>query len=126
MAKKVTGSLSKVALDGISFNAAGDANVSWTVTVYENSMVATSGRSMQKKVKRVPEMSGVVLIIDHDENDKLRALAESLDEITLSVEFIDGTEAKSKGVFEYESYESEEGRASLKLLPSDDWTIIVG
>lgn len=120
----VSGSLRKMTIEGISFRVAADANANWTFSEFENSVIATSGKGMVKKMKRVAAVEGLVLVCDMNEVDQLRSLVEGTDELKFSLQFADGSEAKAKGAVECENFENEEGRISTNLYPTGGWTIV--
>lgn len=117
----VTGTPRSFSLEGISFDVAGDANIS-LVPIYENSKIPTSGKAMSKKVKRVPRAESLVLIMTWAEYIVVERLNESNEDLKFSIEFADGTFAKTEGTFDIESFESEEGRLTISIDPSLKWT----
>lgn len=124
MAKRVTGSLRKVTINGITFDAAADTNFSFTPTNFENSVIATTGSGMVKKMKRVPVIESLPLVVDGEKLAQLVSLDGAQNEYKFSITLQSGTELKGKGVFQSESYENEEGRYNIQIHPTGDWTII--
>jgi len=117
------GSILACTIEGIPYNVAADVNASHILTNYENSMVPTSGRSMPKKMKRVPAFESLVLICNDTEKDELKSFAEGVDIVKFSVTLASGSQYKSEGVIDIENVETEESRLTVKLLPSEDWTL---
>lgn len=109
-------------IEGISFDLAADVNISRLLSTYENSKIATSGKAMTKKVKRVPTAESVVLITTEAEKEQIRVFAEQLEDVKFSITWLNGDVIKSEGTFNIESDESEEQRTTLVLHPSDRWT----
>jgi len=112
------GSIRSFSIDGIGFDVAADGNLSDLLDEYENSVIATSGRGMPKKMKRVPTIEGVVLVTSGAEKDVLQGLSNSLDEHSFSVEYASGDIKKISGIFNIESDESEENRTAISLQPT--------
>jgi len=122
---RVVGTPKKFTIEGISFNMAADVNISLTPTKEEVTMIATTGKGLQKRVKRIPKAESVTLLVSAEELEQLRSMSSELEEKKFSVTLADGSEWKTQGVFGMESYESEDGKVSITVEPSDDWTVLV-
>jgi hypothetical protein len=122
---RVVGTPKKFTIEGISFNMAADVNISLTPTKEEVTMIATTGKGLQKRVKRIPKAESVTLLVSAEELEQLRSMSSELEEKNFSVTLADGSEWKTQGVFGMESYESEDGKVSITVEPSDDWTVLV-
>jgi hypothetical protein len=125
MARDVTGTIRKVGLDGVNFRCAGDANLSQIFTEFENSLIPTSGQPMRKMVKRTQAVEGLPLILNTDEREQVKAFAEQLGNIKLSYTNAAGDQFKAEGTIEVENMDTEEGRATVQLLPVGGWTPFV-
>ena len=125
MSKDVVGSVRNVTIEGISFRCAADTNISRVITIIENSRIPTSGKSMRKMVRRIPAFESVVLAVNASEIEQLKSFAESLNDLTMSVETAAGDQYKSTGTIEVENVDTDEGKASCQLLPAEDWTPFV-
>jgi len=121
----VAGSLRGMTIDGIAFRAAADANISETITQFENSMVASSGNAMRKMMKRVPVRESVVLLTNASEREQLIALAEGLDDLQFSYTNAAGDAYRCEGTFEIESHETEENRTTVQIHPRGSWTAFI-
>lgn len=119
----VSGSIRKVVLDGISFDAIMDTNISETGSAYENDRIATSGKSFKKMTKRVEKAESVVLKANADEKELLKGLAERLDDFPMSYTTADGSVFRTKGSIEFEGRETMENRATIQMHPADTWEI---
>lgn len=126
MALDIAGSLRKFTVEGIPFNVAADANFTETISIFENSMVATSGRAMRKMMKRVPVREGVVLVTNASEREILKSFAEGLDDLKISYTNAAGDTYRCQGTLEVESNETEENRTACKVMPREDWTPFIG
>jgi hypothetical protein len=109
-------------IEGIGFDLAFDVNISGLMSIYENSKVATSGKAMTKKVKRVPTAESVVLITDWAAKEQLRVFSEQIEDVKFSITYISGDVLKCEGTFNIESDESEENRTTIVIHPADRWT----
>jgi hypothetical protein len=125
-ARDVSGSLRKFTVEGQSFAVAADANVTETITNFENAMVATSGAAMRKMTKRVPIREGLILIVNADERVDLIAYSESLDDLQISYTNAAGDEYKCQGTIEIENSETEENRLTCQIHPRDGWETFIG
>jgi len=112
----------KVVIDGVTYDVKADANITYNASIYENEGIPTSGRTLQKKTKRVPTKESVTLGTSPAEAMELKAKAESLASKTLAVEYADGSTFRATGQINFESWESEEGTSTLTLIPDRDWT----
>lgn len=125
-AKNVHGSIRKVTIGGIAFNAAADTNLTMPVSEWETTLIPTAGAPARKMVRRALAVEGLVLITNTDERVLLKALAESLDDVSLAVTNQAGDTMRATGSINIESHETEEGRTTVHLLPVSDWTDSVG
>jgi hypothetical protein len=112
------GSVRKLTIEGISFPVLFDANLSDLESVYENSAIATSGKGMIKKVKRIPVIEGVILGCDGGSRIALISFADGIAELKFSIEYASGDIKKCQGIFNIGSYESDEGRETISIHPT--------
>lgn len=122
----IVGAIRKVTLDGITFNVFGDANIKEVGSGWENSAIPTSGPTLRKMVKRVEERESVVLSANGQERETLRDLADSLNDFPMSYETASGDVYRCTGFIEFESRETEENRATIKMIPRDTWEFFPG
>ena len=120
------GSIRKLTIEGIPYRVAADANITETLTQFENSMIATSGRAMRKMIKRVPIREGVVLVTNGAEREALKAAAESVDDLKISYTNAGGDTYRCEGTIEIENNETEENRTTCQVHPREDWTFFAG
>jgi hypothetical protein len=123
MAYKAAGSIRKVILDGISYVTAADSNISEIGSAYENSSVPTSGVNMRKMVRRTELRENIVLIVDDQEREALRELSDRLEDIPMSYETAGGSTFRADGWIEFENRETEENRATIKMIPRRGWDL---
>ena len=117
----LAGSLRKVTLDGTTFDVFTDSNVKEVGSGWENSAIPTSGRTMRKMVKRVEERENVVLACNGAERNILKALSERTDDFPMSYTTASGDVYRASGFIEFESRETEELRATIKMIPRKSW-----
>ena len=84
--------------------------------------VATTGRTLQKRTKRVQTLEGLVIACSAAEMVSLAEKADSLPDKTFSIELADGSVFKASGQINFENYTSAEGKANIQLIPTNAWT----
>lgn len=117
----LAGSLRKVVLDGTTFSVFADANIDEVGSAYENDAIPTSGDNIRKMIKRVETREGVVIACNGAERDMLKDLAERREDFPMSYETAAGDVYRCTGWIEFEKRETEEIRASIKLIPRQGW-----
>lgn len=117
----VTGTLRKVTLDGVTFDVMADTNVSEIGNAWQNEGVPTSGRNIRKMTRRVEAREGVVLACNGAERELIKALADRTDDFPMSYETAAGDVYRAVGFIEFENRETEEGRATVQLIPRNGW-----
>lgn len=120
---KVSGSIRKVSLDGVPYETAPDTNISEIGSRYENSDIPTSGENMRKMVRRTETRENVVLVVDDSEREALRELSERLDDFPMSYETAGGGVFRTVGYIDFENRETEENRATIKMIPRTVWSL---
>ena len=121
----IAGTVRKVILNGVSFDVMSDTNVSEMGSSTENEMLPTSGRNVLKKTKRVTTREGVVLACNGAEREVLVALADATEDFPMSYTTAGGDTYRAEGAIEFETRETEENRATIKMLPRTDWSAFV-
>ena len=118
----VVGTINKAVLNGISFDVMADSNVTFNRSQFEREGVATSGRTLQKMTKRVQTLEGLTLGVTPDEMELLKSISDGIADVTMSITLADTSVYKATGAVYFENYESENGQASVTLIPKNDWT----
>lgn len=121
MAYDIAGSNGTLEIDGVAFDVAADANFSVVPTEYENDLVATSGKPMIKKMRRTANVESVVLICNADDREKLKTFNDRKTPYGLAWTNAAGDIYRTTGVIHFESYETEESRCTITLLPREEW-----
>lgn len=120
----VSGSIRKLILDGIAFNAPGDVNLSEMGGKFENEAVPHTGGNLIKKTLRAEIVEGLVLIVDTNEKGLLREFSERIEPFPMSYVNAAGNTRRSVagGTINFDTFETEENRATITLIPLSDWT----
>ena len=117
----VVGSIRKVTLDGVTFAAMASANIKEIGSAYLNDAIPTSGKNVRKMTKRADIREGIELALNGAERDYVSALADRIDNFPMSYETASGDVYRTVGWIEFESMETEEGKATIKMIPEDKW-----
>lgn len=119
----ISGTPRKVVINGISYDVFADTNITYAPSKNEREGIPTTGRTIQKMVKRIPTKEGITIAADSAELAQLKKDNESLPSKTLSVEYADGSTYRATGQFNLESWENEENKATIIMIPDQDWTL---
>jgi hypothetical protein len=117
------GTIRNVMINGVTYSAAADIDISHILSEYENARIPTSGKSIRQMTKRVPAAESVVLITSAAEAEQLRFNAESTDDLQLSFTLVDGSTYMALGSIELENRETATGRTTLQLQPDSPWVL---
>jgi hypothetical protein len=117
-----TGTLRGIMIDGVSYDVMSDCNISFSPTNYEVSGIATTGKTLFQMKKRIQEVESVDLGVDPEEIGSLKSKAESLADLTMAFTLADGSVFRGTGRIHFDKYESETGKATLKLIPNGEFT----
>jgi hypothetical protein len=113
----VSGTIRKIALDGVTYPIKADADVTINWSPYEVERIPTSGRSMKKMTVRNPSIESIPLTVSPEEADTIRALSERLDSYPLSLELADGSVLRGTGDVNFENFTTAENIATIHLHP---------
>ena len=116
------GTIRKVVIDGVTYDAFADSDITFNKSKYTVEGVATTGRTLSKRTKRVQTIEGLTLAVSPAEFVNLTEKADSLADKTFSIELADGSVFKATGQINFENYTSMDGKASIQLIPIRDWT----
>ena len=125
----VAGSLKKVTLNGVTYDALEDANAKINLSPYKVEAKATSGKVIKVLKLRVQSITDVTLGCTPREADALRVLSGMADSITMSITLADGSVFRSTGGIDFDSFETMEGKCKIDLIPDrvrDAWTLFEG
>jgi hypothetical protein len=124
----MSGTLKKVVLDGESYDVPADINITFKRSNKEKEGIATSGKTMIKITLTAPTIESLGFVVTPAELERLNILADRVTSFPISIELADGSVYKTTGQIMMENYESEEGKASCKIIPDktrDAWTPFV-
>ena len=120
----VSGTPRVLELDGVAFNLMADVDVSEMGGAVEVEMVPTSGESMKKMTRRSQTRESVVVACSDEERELLQTLSERVDNFPMSYTTAAGGNYHATGSIEFETRTLSENRATIKLLPIDNWTLL--
>lgn len=123
MAINLSGTIRTLILDGLSFRVSADISVTEIEGRWTNELVPTSGENVVKKTRRAQTREGFSVICDTLEFDLLKDMSERIDAITMSYTLADGSVYTASGTIELENRTTDENKATVKLLPLDDWEL---
>lgn len=112
----VSGSIRKVTVDGITYNAAADINAAKTPTNLKEA-VPHSGGNMIKITKQHGNVESLTLLATPTEYETLEGTRDNLVAVPLSYELADGSVYRSQGHINLDNYESEENRVDVTMIP---------
>lgn len=118
---KVSGSILKLTLDGVTYDVMHDSNFGEVGSAFENTAVPTSGGNMKKMQRRAQIVESVIVAAGGEERVALKSLAERLDNFPISYTTASGDVFRTKGFIEFAKRDTEENRAELKLIPESEW-----
>lgn len=118
----ISGSILELKLNGVTYAVPADFSFEFTLSRVKNEGVATSGDTLVKKTRVVPEAKAAC-IASVSEADTLRGLAEGLTQIPISVKVADGSYLKGTGCIQFEKWSTEDYKGELTLIPKDKWEI---
>jgi hypothetical protein len=118
----VSGSIRKVLIDGLSFNAAGDGNFAKTPKL-EKEAVPHSGGNSFKHTKMSGQVESGKLICTPTEYDTLEGIADRLTTYPMSYEMADGSVWRTDGQISVDNYESEENSVEITMMPALKWEL---
>ena len=126
-ARDTVGSIRRVAIDGTTYRASGEADFEHIGTEWENDALPTSGQNMRQMKKRVRKVSNVNLLINGDEFAQLITKSEQQGDVTLSFTTAAGDTWTGNGWFNLEPRKTMNGETPCVLMPRDNrWEYFAG
>lgn len=117
-----SGSIRKCLINGLSFNAASDANFAKTPPL-EKEAVPHSGGNMIKRTKASGNVEGAKMICTQSEFDTLEGFADDLESFAMSYTLAAGGSYRTTGQISLDNFESEEGSVEITMIPdSGEWS----
>jgi len=120
----ISGSIKSLTLKGVTYSVMADANVTETISEYENDAVATSGLPMRKMTKRITKKEGITIACNADQLAVVKALADAIDNFTITLTYASGETASASGFIEVENRETETNKATVKVFNVTEWAIV--
>lgn len=123
----IVGTPKSATVDGISYDVQTDADIKQNNSKYDSEGVATSGRIMQKMIRRIQSAEGVTLATNAEEDETLRARADTPGKYPLSYTTIDGTVYRTTGFIKYEGRSTATGTTTIQMIPTDQdgWKVFI-
>jgi hypothetical protein len=118
MGAGTSGTLRKVTLDGTTYAVPADLNVKINYSPFKTEGIATTGDTMYKMTLRLQDIEDVVLVTKPTEANALLTLASRLTDFPISLELADGTVLRGQGRIDYDKWETQENKSSIKIIPN--------
>lgn len=122
---RVSGTIKNVSLNGIPFSVPGDIDATINYTKEESEGIPSTGKTMHKITLRVPTIESLILLVEPREWDTLRTLSAELTSFPMSVTLADGSVLTGTGRINFENVTTAENRATITLIPDDNWVPFV-
>lgn len=123
-----TGTLNRVVLNGVTYDVPADINLTFNRSSFTIEGIATSGKTINKYTRRVQTVENLILMTSPAEMETLNDLSETLADATVAFELADGSTYRTTARINFESYESEEGRSTITIIPfksKNAWTPVL-
>lgn len=118
---KTVGSIRKVMLDGVTFTAAADADLTHTLGAYDVEAIATGGENVRKVTKRVESVEAELLATG-PELKTLKDFSERMDDFPMCFCEASGDTYRSKGFIKLDTRSTAEGKIKVTMYPrSGGW-----
>ena len=115
---KISGTLRKVVIDGITFSVTADVDVTINSGVLKEGM-PTSGPTMFKHTRQSPDIESITVSAEPVENDLLLNFNNRLTTYPLSLEFADGSVYRAVGQIGHEGYTNADNIATIRMIPDN-------
>jgi hypothetical protein len=119
------GTIESVNIFGNTYNVMAEADATFMGGTKEVTPIAHTGGSTPKRVRRTESVTGLILHVNEDENDQLKAANDSAEIGTLSIETADGRRYRAQGFISHNGWTNQENAATVDLHPVgiDGWTL---
>ena len=111
------GSIRKVTVDGIPYNAAADANIALNPRT-EKEGIPHSGGVMIKRTTASAQAEAVKLILKPSEYDILESQSQATGDIPMSYTLADGSSFKTVGEIMLGAYQSDDSSCEIVMMTS--------
>ena len=108
----MAGTLEWVKIDGISYYVMAETDGTATGGPVEATPIAHTGGSTPKKVRRTDSKTGIILHVNDDENDRLRAIVGVITNLSYAK---DGRVYRSRGFISHNGYTNQDNAATVDL-----------
>jgi hypothetical protein len=120
-AKDILGTPVSLTLSGLTLRVAADTDPKDGKPQYKNEPVMTTGGAFRKMTLQDETSESWTIIANADEVEKLKAIAASTDDITMSYKNRAGDIYKATGFIDFDGHTVASGKIELKLTPRSEW-----
>lgn len=116
----MSGTLKEVRIDGSSYTVKAESDATLMGGSFENAPVPHSGGSAQKQTRRPDSTTGIILVLEPGEHDRLKARNDKPTKkpgYPLSITDNDGNTYKSSGFINYQGMTTMENTGTVDLIP---------
>lgn len=114
------GTLRKVLIDGVSYNAKGDIDIT-KKPKYEKEGIATSGQTFQKTTKISEDIESITLTTTPEQYGELERIHNEALIVPLSITLADKSVYRCNGFINLEGRTSADGTTTLTMTAEDEW-----
>ena len=114
----MAGTLESVKIFGVTYNLMAESDATFMGGVKEVTPIAHTGGSTPKRVRRTDSITGIILHVNSDENDRLKQANDAGEKGTLAVETDDGRVYRSQGYISHNGFTNQENAATVDLHSS--------
>jgi hypothetical protein len=115
--------INKVVIDGITFDLPRGSKIPFNNDPYTTTNIATSGRSIEKKTKKVQHVT-VDLISGESDQSTIGELEQREEEIRLSISLHDGSVYLCTGIVD-KSFKRNDNVINVVLTPVEAWRELI-
>lgn len=115
---RVSGTLRKVTIDGLTYTVAADVDVTINSNI-EKEGLPTSGLTMMKYTKKNPDIENIVLSVEPSEYETLMLASENLNPFPMSLALADNSVFRAVGSINVDSYTNADSIATIKMIPNN-------
>ena len=112
------GTLEEVRIFGYRYNVMAESDATFVGGVKEVTPIAHTGGSSPKRVRRTGSITGIILHVNEEENERLKVANDAGEIGTLSVQTGDGRTYRSQGYISHNGFTNQESAATVDLHSS--------
>lgn len=120
-----TGDIRTLKLDGVAYPVTGGSDFSEKLGDFQKESVPTSGTPDVKFTKQNQDVEGVDVSASGARKENIIDLSNRTDDFDIVYTAPDGTVRMSEGQITITGASTQDGKLTLTLIPTSDWTPIV-